>query len=523
MPFESSSSWIRSIPDTGAAALLGYRRDSQEPTFIRYLQDEPAKRLEGYRGGVNLYKPLQPGEHEIHSSGYAQSYYSQRPILEQRGGIIRSWLDQDLAESGQKAPCHARQLHEHKSNEIGDEERFGVVRRPKKVNLAAAIVLGSSTSSNFHDYPYPNYTAPGNIPAVYSITAEGIGLASEATATLTGTYKIRPFGKEYLRVLKNNMFLGDGLLKVPLPPLTLVDIREGQVFDDAGIQLFGDSGAYLRAKHEYFTVLSDSTKMEIDDMGNVVWTVSLAAEDGWTTKVPFGSWVLSASKGISMSTLTSIDISSSFRTAITAQTDIETDSKANTTMSAFNFSTSAKGLWDASSEQDMSLGTSMNLKAEAAMVFDVKAGTQINLTAPTVVTKVDAMLQTEAGTQIDMKSPYMQLNADSILNAKAGTLLNLEAPTISIQGTTLVEAKSAKVALNAPSVTLGSAPVETVALGTSLTAWLQTFCKLFTGGNPIGVGNLGQPVPIDPVLLLAITSLAATIPTLKSNTVMVSV
>jgi hypothetical protein len=414
MPFESSSSWIRSIPNTGAAALLAYRGDTQEPTFIRYLNDEPSKRLSDYNGGLNLYRPLVSGEHEIHSSGNAQSYYSQRPLLEQRGGVIRSWLDQDKAEAGQRAPIHTRQLHGYKSNAVGDEERIGVVRRPKKLNLANAALLGTTTSSNFYTYPYPDFSLPGGVPAAFGLLSEAVGAASEAASAITGLYKIRPFAKEYLRVIKNDLHVGTGSAKVFLPPTHLVDIREGQVFDDEGKQVTGESGAYLRAKHEYFTTLNDSTKMEIDDLGNIVWSLSLGATEGWLTKVPFGAWKLEANRGIDMSTLTSITLSSTLSTDISATTDISLASTLNTALSAgLNYEVTANGTWDGASKMDMSLKTDMNLNTEATMVYEAKGGVKMILNAPQVEIGSSPSEPTVMGQQL---STWLQTLCDLFTN-----------------------------------------------------------------------------------------------------------
>lgn len=377
MPFESADSWIRSIPSSGSAALITYRRDTGEPTFLRYLNDTPDKKIAMYSAGGNVYRPLLPGEHEIQSSGFAQTYYSQRSVLDQRAGVIRSWLSQDGAECGQRSPIHTRQLHEHRANEIGDEERFGVVRRPQKLNPMNAVLLGSAKSSNFSTYPYPDFSLPGGVPAAFSLFSQGIATASAVLAAATGTFKIRPFAKEYLRVIKNPLY--------PLPPSVLIDIREGQVFDDEGKQVTGDSGAYLRAKHEYFTTLMDSTKCEIDELGNVSWNLSLAATNGWYTNIPFGAWKLDANLGIEMNTLTSITMSSTLSTSISATTNLDLASTLNTAISTgLNFSHSTTGTHDVTSSMPMSFKTDMNMSSEAGMVYDIKAGAQLNLNGPIV-------------------------------------------------------------------------------------------------------------------------------------------
>ncbi len=377
MPFESTDSWIRSIPLSGSAALLAYRRDDGEATFIRYLNDEPSKKLEMYEAGKNLYRPLLPGEHEIHSSGYAQSYYGQRPVLEHRAGIIRSWLDQDRAECGQKAPLHTRQLHSHRSNSVGDEERFGVVRRPRMNNLLNMVVQLSLYSSNFSKYPYPDFSLPGGIPAAFSLLAEAIGTASEIIGAMTGMFKIRPFAKEYLRVIKNPL--------APLPPFTLIDIREGQVFNDEGFQVIGSNGAYLRAQHEYYTTLIHPTTFQVDEMGNVSWSLSIGAMAGWSTLVPFGAWKVNASLGVDIFTLTSFSSMSMLGTSLQAATELSLEGLISMSFtSGLTFSHSALGLYTVDAKMPIVLKSEMNIMTEAKLLHESKAAVQMNLVAPII-------------------------------------------------------------------------------------------------------------------------------------------
>jgi hypothetical protein len=457
MPFETTDSWIRSIPMSGSSALVTYRRDTGEATFIRYLNDIPDKKITGYKAGNNLYKPLLAGEHEIHSSGLAQSYYSQRPLLEQRGGVIRSWLDQDRAECGQKAPIHTRQLHTNRTNAVGDEERFGVVRRPKKLNPVNAALLGDSHSSNFYQYPYPNFALPGGVPNAFAAISETVGTASEMAASLTGTYKIRPFAKEYLRVIKNPMF--------PLPPIdTLLDIREGQVFDDDGVQVIGDQGTYLRSKREYYTTWGDATKCEIDELGGVSWYLSTALASGmanWSMNVPGGSFKLDTSFGIEMNTYTSLVTSSLMNTSISATTDISLDSTLNTSFATgLNFSHSTNGTHDVESMMDMTLKSSMNFNTEASLVYEAKAGVQMNL--------------------------------------------------------------------NAPIVQIGSSPAEPTVMGTQMVTWMKDLVDAFINNAAnIGIGNMGAPVPLNPSVLSLLMTLQSlvisdTISPLTSKTITVT-
>lgn len=419
MPFESTNSWIRSIPMAGSAALVAYRRDTGEATFLRYLNDKPTTKLAGYSQGMNLYRPLLPGEHEIASSGFAQSHYGQRPVLEQRAGIIRSWLNQDKAECGQKAPLHTRQLYRNLSNEVGDEERFGVVRRPAQLTNPISIAINGTTSSNFYDYPYPDFSLPGGVPAAFSEFSQVVAAASVTASALTGTFKIRPYGKEYLRVIKSSIW--------PLPPYILVDIREGNVFDDKGKQVKGEGGAFLRASHKYYTTIMDSTEFTVDDLGNVVWSLSLAAINGMTTHIPFGSYKLDATKGIEISTLTNLDLSSTLNTSISAVADLSLNSYLNTDFSTgLNFSHSANGTYDATSFLAMSLESQMNLTAKAGLVFQAEGGIQMNLKAPLVAIGSSPSEPTVMGTQLSTwLQTLCQLFINNAMNVGMG---NLSAP-----------------------------------------------------------------------------------------------
>ena len=450
MPFESVTSWIRSIPVSGSPALLTYRRDSNAITFLRYINESAKNNLAAYRQGANLYRPLAPGEHEVHSSGHAQSYYSQRPVLEQRGGVIRSWLDQDKAECGQKSPLHTRQLYEHRSNTVGDEERFGVVRRPKKLNTANAALLGETHSSNFYDYPIPDFSLPGGVPNAFSALAAATAAASEAAAALTGTFKIRPFAKEYLKKIKNPLY------KFGVPPEYLIDIREGQVFDDDGEQVVGEQGAYLRAKYEYFTTsaTSDPTKLEIDELGNVNWTLAFVADGGWVTRIPgIGIWRLDVGTGgIDISTLGSTVMSSTQDTSI-ASANMSLSSNVDMSFeTGVNFTHAIQGTCDTQAKMAMTYKTDTNFVVKAGAVFDAKADSQMNL--------------------------------------------------------------------NSPVVQIGNSPNEAAALGNKLATWLTDLCNTFVQNQTnIGIGNTGAPVPLNPTVVSAIQKLSGQIQSLLSTSI----
>ena len=475
MPFDSKTSWIRSIPESGQQALLAYRSDNKDLVFLRYLDERPDKKIEGYKRKKTLYRPLLPGEHEIHSSGMAQSYYGQRPLLEMRAGVLRSWLDQDRAEIGQKAPLHQRQLWEYKASggnvplfSLGDEERFGVVRRSKpltpiaiagitaRLALSKTLTIPPIKSPNFHLYPFPDFSLPAGplgIPAGFGLTSFAVATATEALTPVTGKFKMRPYAKEYLRVIRNPLFNPeDGLT---IPPINLVDIREGHVFDDEGLQTFGPNGAYLRAQHRYYTTIGDWTSFKVDELGNVNWDLSLSAVKGWTQLVPFGNYDVKAGLEMSLSA-TNIKTFSLLQTSIDSLASISTSSQLSTSMtSTLNFGIESKGLFSLKANLDATMESMLNMKLSATALMDVNAGAQMNLKAPIVA--------------------------------------------------------------------VGASPAEPMVMGTQLSTWLQTLINTFvTNSMFITTGNMGAPTPLNPAILSQLNQLIAQIPTLTSKTITLS-
>ncbi len=203
---------------------------------------------------------------EIHSKGAAQTLYSRRPLLEQRGGLIRSWLDQDELQSGQKAPVHVRYLHLHKSDAIGDEERFGVAQRPD----------GSAWLTKF--------IKADRQPDV------ALGLTiGEVAATNSIIPELGPWAKEYVRILKTGALF----------PEKLIDHREGDVLDDEGNAInLSSTGNPLRYKAEYFTQsqLGGVVFFGIDDQGNMSAHFPEEAETGVDIIIPKGELIMQINK-----------------------------------------------------------------------------------------------------------------------------------------------------------------------------------------------------------------------------------
>jgi hypothetical protein len=397
MPFESNNSWIRCIPESSSRVLLCTRSDTGEISFLRYLGDGTTTKLDMYGQGLGLYRPLLPGEIEIKSSGHAETYWGARPVLEQRAGVIRSWLDQDRAEAGAKAPTHVRTLWENASQSIGDEERFGAVKRPISLNPANAIVLGletlnfSLTSYNKQKYPFPDFSLPGGVPAAFGVTAQALATASEVVALTTGTFKIRPFAKEYLRVINNP-------LSTILPQMPkLIDIREGQVFEDSDNplvslalaspsgQALGANFAYLRARYKYYTTLGDSTDCEIDELGDINWKLSLGAINGFKITVPLGPFNLMTGQDFNVKSLLGISMLSLLGTSFTSLTTFDVTAILTSSMTDFlSFSHTSYGLHSVDAFLDATFTSKLNFQTTAGLLNMMKAGVLASISAPQV-------------------------------------------------------------------------------------------------------------------------------------------
>lgn len=264
-PYVGADSWIRCGSEAGVPVLAAQRPDTGNPDIIAYTAAEDTDtRTKLYGDGFGLYRPVWPGELEIHSKGTAQSFYSHRPLLEQRGGLVRSWLDQDALESGARSPIHVRHLHLHRSGQVGDEERFGVVSRPdgdSKVNrkyIRADRLIDPALGASF--------------------------IASAALASIAA--EPGPWAKEYVRVIRTGA----------ATPEKLVDYREGDVIDDTGAVInMTSSGRPLRVKAEYFVdgLLGGSFFVGIDADGNFSIAAPDAATAGSSLTVPAGDLLFS--------------------------------------------------------------------------------------------------------------------------------------------------------------------------------------------------------------------------------------
>jgi hypothetical protein len=207
---------------------------------------------EAYAAGRFPYRDLAPGEIEISSRGWAQAYFSDRGLLALRGGVITAHLSQDRLESMQNAPTHVRQLHKHAPDTLGDEERYGVVKRPNPENASREIYVKTELEGGDER-----------------------------------------FAREYRRDLKP----GGGA------PNILVEHVEGDVVDQEGeVENLAMTGKPLRARSRYYTPQENTLTISIDEEGNFQIQLPDDAEEGGRMSIPEGGLRITVKKDIELNT-----------------------------------------------------------------------------------------------------------------------------------------------------------------------------------------------------------------------------
>jgi len=233
-PFSSSGSWIRAMPEPGAAFVATFRADEARPQLLNSFTRGAVNRVNSYKDGAGLYRPLQPGEIETSSAGYAKTYWTRRSQLVSNAGILQRWADQDRLMCGDRAPIHQKQLFQYADGQMGDEYRLGLVSRPKTSWQAS----------------YPKYN---------------------------GFYA----AEEYLSIKNPSLVF----------PQELVHVQRGHVLDETGEAITQTStGLPLRKQSLYYALDDSPTVHEVDEQGNVYFETADMAVQGYEINIPSGNY-----------------------------------------------------------------------------------------------------------------------------------------------------------------------------------------------------------------------------------------
>lgn len=250
-PYVGSNSWIRSMPDPGTRFLMINRFDTGQAEVLKTLPigqgglqtDESGNtvtqpsRAALYAEQNSIYRSLNPGEHDIASSGLAFSYYGRRGHLDHRSGVgVKHQLDDDGLQVITQAPTVKVNLLNNVVGEMGDEIRFGTVKR-----------WNSAISEKYIQDP-------------------------------TNTY----FQSEYFLSLKNPEGAN---------PQVLLQKTEGQVYDSSGnIAKQFSTAINLRSQSLWYTKTNDVVRQEIDENGNFYTSLPSIATTGYELNVAQGSY-----------------------------------------------------------------------------------------------------------------------------------------------------------------------------------------------------------------------------------------
>lgn len=232
-PYVGIGAWMRVMPETGTAVVASHRFDSSDLQINQYGYDT-ADRVEKYEAETGTtYRKLRQGEFDIASSGFAQIHGSRRGNLELRGGFSWMHLRNERMQIEARTGVHRRSLPWQAHDELGAEERFGMVLRKGLVT-----------------------------PAVERFINAGPVVAMEYYRSL---YTQNPAVLDQALVLTH----------------------EGNLLDDSGLPIRGGPvSAPLRAKYGWRSETLTEVKAEIDIVGNVLFELPVTAVAGLHVKSP---------------------------------------------------------------------------------------------------------------------------------------------------------------------------------------------------------------------------------------------
>lgn len=246
-PFVSVGSWIRAMPENGATMVGTFRVDEASPQPVASIQKQAKNRIQSYKNGLDLYRPLMPGEMEVSSSGRSQAFFARRPKQFQRAGLLARNIDQDRLAISDKAPIHTREFLQKTYDMMGDEERFGITYRNKNT----WDIFFPKIKDNYCAEYYANLTNPSNTS-----------------------------------------------------PKTLFQLHRGHVTDSKGIVINQiATGLPLRVQDKYYANDDTFTVKEIDEKGNVFIRTAEAAIEGYQLDVSTGHYRRNIAKNDLMTVL----------------------------------------------------------------------------------------------------------------------------------------------------------------------------------------------------------------------------
>lgn len=350
-PFVSGSAWIRAMPSVGTQIIVSYNTTRKRYEFVSYApsQEFTSRQLEAYSKRKSLYRDLREGEIELNSSGGANMHLGSRPIVSGHAGCVSWSYDSDKLETNTQAPTHIIRGHNHKKDRIGNEMRFGVVKRP----------------TSYAEETYA-LTAPLSMPSLEKYV----------------------YAYEHLISLSNDN------------SAPLIDFRSGEVYEDTltpGIPfatpaLGKNLKLPLRARYRFHCTLepgglkipTQSTDIEISHLGDVDIALAMAAIQGFSLKAPMGGIKTSSglfttfvaklamslkseldkikidgNRGIDLTTLMDISSKSTLATTLSAGTSMKLDSKTTFDINSVQISIDGKGMVSIHGATGLSLSGAM--------------------------------------------------------------------------------------------------------------------------------------------------------------------
>ena len=411
-PFNSTTSWIRAIPEEGVQYVGIFRSDESKPQPIVTITRNSLERNNNYLNGGNVYRPLYPGEIEVNSTGLSQAYFPRRSKMEIRGGMLSRWVDQDKLIAGDRSPTHQRQLFQYRSNNIGDEERMGLISRPKKL---------SNGSMSTWELAFPQVN--GNYLAEHYISIKN------------------PSGSN---------------------PFVLFTSQRGHVVDIEGTQIKQSRTQIpLRFFEEYFAKDGSSTRFEIDEKGNYYVELANAAAEGFEINVPQGNYVRDIGNNetilIGKNSEYSVGNSATYQIGDNWKISVDKDYYLTSETGGLRFIMSSKEnagqmimstkghyfIMDDTTDKEAvylmhSAGSQLNLDSKGSVKFLSKSGNMVFMDADTstvtcssgkgayVSLKDNITISDASGKQL------LTFNGTDTINISAGMNVNLNAQTVNV-------------------------------------------------------------------------------------------